>query len=104
MIRRPPCFTTTHTLFPYTTLYRSVVEQAGRTRKGELDGEPAAWMDVGPVALKVEIDGFGVFQRCAEHRDTTFIGERGDDIVIVIEEIAEFGPKDRKSTRLNSSH
>src|SRR3546814_18696132 len=69
-----------------------VVDQAGRTIKGELDGEPAAWMDVGPVALKVEIDGYGVFQRCAEHRDTTIFGERGDDIVIVTEEIAEFGP------------
>src|SRR3546814_4714925 len=33
MIRRPPRSTRTDTLFPYTTLFRSVAEVTGRTRR-----------------------------------------------------------------------
>src|SRR3546814_17575796 len=31
MIRRPPIFTRTDTLFPYTTLFRSIVDRMGRS-------------------------------------------------------------------------
>src|SRR3546814_11579015 len=40
MIRRPPRATRTDTLFPYTTLFRSVAEQIGRA--GAQHGEIAA--------------------------------------------------------------
>src|SRR3546814_1710999 len=35
MIRRPPRSTRTDTLFPYTTLFRSVVSDVGRDRPGD---------------------------------------------------------------------
>src|SRR3546814_3850157 len=40
MIRRPPRSTRTDTLFPYTTLFRSVRRQAGRLRQDREDGQP----------------------------------------------------------------
>src|SRR3546814_3256573 len=36
MIRRPPRSTRTDTLFPYTTLFRSLRRRAGRQRLGEI--------------------------------------------------------------------
>src|SRR2546430_10234489 len=65
MIRRPP----RSTLFPYTTLFRSLDEQAV-ARLGDLDG----------AVERVAVHG-------AEHRA-----------------VAVPGCRDRKSTRLNSSH
>src|SRR3546814_10764933 len=38
MRRRPPRSTRTDTLFPYTTLFRSVLREAGSTRSVTLDG------------------------------------------------------------------
>src|SRR3546814_14507167 len=38
MIRRPPRFTRTDTLFPYTTLFRSVVQNLEGVRAIERDG------------------------------------------------------------------
>src|SRR3546814_18864449 len=42
MIRRPPRSTRTDTLFPYTTLFRSVFEDL--IRVAEVEGEPVAFM------------------------------------------------------------
>src|SRR3546814_15206461 len=45
MIRRPPRSTRTDSLFPYTTLFRSVVKRDGDLRERQpavLDREPAA--------------------------------------------------------------
>src|SRR3546814_5902924 len=43
MIRRPPRSTRTDTLFPYTTLFRSAGDQAGRhQRQRDLPERPAA--------------------------------------------------------------
>src|SRR3546814_15277016 len=51
MIRRPPRSTRTDTLFPYTTLFRSLIERAGeellRLAEATADGGPA--MLVGTV-------------------------------------------------------
>src|SRR3546814_13759146 len=94
MIRRPPRSTRTDTLFPYTTLFRSAdaeqyviravaVEQirhqvAGNRRgDGEAAGQPAPDLAMGGKA-----DQFGNAAR----------GQRRD------------ARRDRKSTRLNSSH
>src|SRR5690349_22072928 len=78
MIRRPP----RSTLFPYTTLFRS------RYERSEIDvvrGEHAAHAAVREIAEQVALD------RCVAHRrvelDARLEAER-----------------DRKSTRLNSSH
>src|SRR3546814_10036085 len=41
MIRRPPRSTRTDTLFPYTTLFRSLVRAVEVTREGERSATPA---------------------------------------------------------------
>src|SRR3546814_8660312 len=117
MIRRPPRSTRTDTLFPYTTLFRSVV-RADRPRKDQL--RPA-----GPVA-------FGRLDRPAGlHVDTARPGHvdevlrRNQFAVAAIDDVEETVLRclhdhlarfavdvqvgedqalDRKSTRLNSSH
>src|SRR3546814_15656318 len=42
MIRRPPRSTRTDTLFPYTTLFRSIARKSGRPRSLELEIEARA--------------------------------------------------------------
>src|SRR3712207_8835931 len=81
MIRRPP----RSTLFPYTTLFRSV------------DGEPCC-THVGP-------DGAGHFVKMVhngiEYADMQLIAEAYD----LLRQVGGHSPaEDRKSTRLNSSH
>src|SRR5690349_23690355 len=71
MIRRPP----RSTLFPYTTLFRSI-----------LAGEPLP-----------------VFNRGKMIRDFTYVDDIVEGVVRVIDRPAAPDP-DRKSTRLNSSH
>src|SRR3546814_17461985 len=69
MIRRPPRSTLTDTLFPYTTLFRSVGQRAGadlRQREGGMLG--------------------------------------GEDEVGGQRQLEAAAHRDRKSTRLNSSH
>src|SRR5258707_8419805 len=72
MIRRPP----RSTLFPYTTLFRSVPAEASapRTRRGGLEGGDRA-CQVADAPLVLQADGWRFRAR-----------------------------PDRKSTRLNSSH
>src|SRR3712207_7230291 len=74
MIRRPP----RSTLFPYTTLFRSLCKMADR---GQITG---AVLD-GPLALDNAID----LEAAATKRIVSPVAGRA---------------KDRKSTRLNSSH
>src|SRR2546429_10030571 len=95
MIRRPP----RSTLFPYTTLFRSVIvlavasEFAGRViqngaQKVGAGGDQilTGSLGTGPVGLSRPHDQDGAIREGREQR-----GIRGDK-------------KDRKSTRLNSSH
>src|SRR5438270_8691434 len=77
MIRRPP----TSTLFPYTTLFRSVAAAAPEDRAGE--GEAAGRRPAERVRL-----------HAAHHAGTAAPGARPGGA----------GDGDRKSTRLNSSH
>src|SRR3546814_16500761 len=61
MIRRPPKSTRTDTLFPYTTLFRSLHRRAGAARCGAREHHP----------LRVSITAhreFGRLARVAEHR------------------------------------
>src|SRR3712207_6963842 len=71
MIRRPP----RSTLFPYTTLFRSLLDRAERAAGGEVGHEPVVGGELPAVA-------FGV----------------------ALERVVEALVRDRKSTRLNSSH
>src|SRR3712207_8200873 len=81
MIRRPP----RSTLFPYTTLFRSDVTQgAGGDRAGRLV----------PLPLHLVETGHGL-----DHR-----GEGGPVAGRGVDQVPEAGHRDRKSTRLNSSH
>src|SRR3546814_11686737 len=79
MIRRPPRSTRTDTLFPYTTLFRSELVQH------EDDAERG-----GPVSQQIDVHWIveaarpGHVQQHAGHHHQ--------------------GKRDRKSTRLNSSH
>src|SRR3546814_11636386 len=90
MIRRPPRSTRTDTLFPYTTLFRSDDQQelhrqpeaeAGREAGGE------RWARVQRIA-----------QRAQHEAGDSYKDQQQKSVVV--------GPadKDRKSTRLNSSH
>src|SRR3546814_1646419 len=63
MIRRPPRSTRTDTLFPYTTLFRSVLKARGpwvieryfRDEQSALDGD--GWFDTGDIAT-IDPNGF----------------------------------------------
>src|SRR2546426_2910861 len=63
MIRRPP----RSTLFPYTTLFRSV-EQAERARFGEEDGEEQRYGDQRALARGEQVDALrALAARSEEH-------------------------------------
>src|SRR2546422_8177531 len=76
MIRRPP----RSTLFPYTTLFRSATELGNTPRMGTSQGAPG---------------GSGLADPSSD-----------DDLFHVMRTATHFQPcaRDRKSTRLNSSH
>src|SRR3546814_8172000 len=58
MIRRPPRSTRTDTLFPYTTLFRSVEAPGRPEHRGVASGHPpegvAAWVDAAAVGLDLD--------------------------------------------------
>src|SRR2546422_5526428 len=84
MIRRPP----RSTLFPYTTLFRSLDRRIPRARgRNRRDGETPDALPAGPAAYFSAELGPNSTPASA-----TVVGEEG------------CWPRDRKSTRLNSSH
>src|SRR3712207_8253432 len=80
MIRRPP----RSTLFPYTTLFRSLREELARTAPSLCVVEDCHWADEATLDV------------------LAYVGRRigGTGAVLVV----TFRDEDRKSTRLNSSH
>src|SRR5690349_23113219 len=93
MIRRPP----RSTLFPYTTLFRSLVEPpGGLDRRHEhlmaslVEEDPPQLLDVRPDEVE---------ERRAGLRPDLPL-QRGDGCLAVLDQQSQ----DRKSTRLNSSH
>src|SRR2546430_7110620 len=79
MIRRPP----RSTLFPYTTLFRSQVDEKRRRLKDEYD------------ALKIRLES--EYNKClVDMKQTTY------SFKYQLED--QYNLQDRKSTRLNSSH
>src|SRR3712207_8671767 len=86
MIRRPP----RSTLFPYTTLFRSLIPSALKDGLQARDGYLAGWFDLCPVEVHVECPGSGGDAPRLES------GLHGGGY--------PRGGRDLKSTRLNSSH
>src|SRR3546814_1251621 len=111
MIRRPPRSTRTDTLFPYTTLFRSIGNLCGitltHTGTAQCVGETVAVAD---CHGKVDLWPFGRFLERRHHVGGRHVpaavpakGSRGDHLRPHFVELP-IRQGDRKSTRLNSSH
>src|SRR3546814_16975867 len=88
MIRRPPRSTRTYTLFPYTTLCRSIEHLAFGGRR-----------------VNRRAYGRGIVRGAARHPADGEGGEcHADGERQVLDTGHRISPSDRKSTRLNSSH
>src|SRR2546429_9791840 len=95
MIRRPP----RSTLFPYTTLFRSDVDRWYGEREDKALINYGASVGHIPVRMAVMHDPGGLLPSGdAAHREAT--PEEMEQIMSLLEK----GLRDRKSTRLNSSH
>src|SRR3546814_18823340 len=102
MIRRPPRFTRTDTLFPYTTLFRS-------GELGVLQVEKKIRSRVKRQMEKTQREYYLNEQLKAIQRELGAEGEEGegDELAELTRKIAKTKlskEADRKSTRLNSSH
>src|SRR3546814_1476593 len=97
MIRRPPRSTRTDTLFPYTTLFRSLTPHRLDRFATEL-GAQIVDVDLDCVAADLFLPAIQpVFDLRARQDVTGMFGEQAQH--------RKFAPRqDRKSTRLNSSH
>src|SRR3546814_17141937 len=94
MIRPPPRSTRTDTLFPYTTLFRSMRASTARSgKRSQSSFEPDQQGDTGNAERLVGIS------RLAPNDEVAIRQERGRCPARYI--VAHL---DRKSTRLNSSH
>src|SRR3546814_9278446 len=115
MIRRPPRSTRTDTLFPYTTLFRSLVQDtarfldAGFCKRTALGVEVIA-LEQSAVALKARfpdrlmLAGHG---EVGASRASALRAEHRVRLALAAEACRGFPAVeagDRKSTRLNSSH
>src|SRR3546814_18901714 len=98
MIRRPPRSTRTDTLFPYTTLFRSGILGTGAAiRVVIVERSDSIAPDMGPNARPLIVSALqeaGVETRLG-------VGVEALDGTGVV---LTSGERDRKSTRLNSSH
>src|SRR3546814_15660587 len=104
MIRRPPRSTRTDTLFPYTTLFRSAALGVDLTATSvevepAHDVEPAdAAQGVAAVAAAISVDLAHRVEAASGLAVLVGLGVDG------LTGGAVAGVRDRKSTRLNSSH
>src|SRR2546430_7812177 len=90
MIRRPP----RSTLFPYTTLFRSVLKESGRTMSLGRH-RTSQFLVVGQVTLSmVLLAAAGLMIQSFVRLGAVPLGFQPDHVLTA----------DRKSTRLNSSH
>src|SRR3712207_8444988 len=89
MIRRPP----RSTLFPYTTLFRSLDQQRAAEQDAEVDAEKRD-------------DGCGRRRQpvAQDHATLAQALRPGCADVVLVHHVDQVRPQDRKSTRLNSSH
>src|SRR3546814_14648344 len=104
MIRQPPRSTCTYTLFPYTTLCRSKLRTLLRGREGDEDA-------VKPQVLIIDEINRGNVSRIFGELITLIEPSKRAGVTEVLEAVLPYSKerfsvpnKDRKSTRLNSSH
>src|SRR3546814_7275206 len=117
MIRRPPRSTRTDTLFPYTTLFRSIGARHGQGSEEEQQGSPkteeGSEEDHRRQALHQGRAGQGLMaEHFVRHRQPwkseevaklrTLAG-KGMALKAIAKALTR-SEEDRKSTRLNSSH
>src|SRR3546814_14719654 len=117
MIRRPPRSTRTDTLFPYTTLFRSLggflelgLVRPDHRQRGRLD----AGGGVAGVEFRTERRGnlrgrradlAGPALEIVERLRTRALDDVADALAVVADTLHQrLARLDRKSTRLNSSH
>src|SRR3546814_3477339 len=110
MLRRPPRSTRTDTLFPYTTLFRSLQVEAAqadhgiaRGRSGKLDPAPHPFIVRFPTPFG---DSFKAEPTLIMVDETLQVGRRDGDMVKTPDHPSLLARRigERKSTRLNSSH
>src|SRR3546814_12020090 len=100
-IRRPPGSTRTDTLFPYTTLFRSV-------NQAFLDHSVLVFRDQ-PMEARQMVQFSGHFGELQPHIAKRYRLPEAPELVLMtnVDKDGNFDPvgaSDRKSTRLNSSH
>src|SRR3546814_17499348 len=104
MIRRPPRSTRTDTLFPYTTLFRSLEEVEPSQRRKLVEHHQKAVTP--PRTLAAGLAGSADFGQFLGQAAADLVEDQADerlgaaDVRRRDDEIE----RDRKSTRLNSSH
>src|SRR3546814_15507979 len=94
MIRRPPRSTRTDTLFPYTTLFRSIDAYLDRHRERQIARHLPAQLEQ-PALTR--LDQPGQFRLIEIDVEEPFV-------ILTRHLIDDLEKADRKSTRLNSSH
>src|SRR3546814_12871588 len=106
MIRRPPISTRTDTLFPYTTLFRSIQLERILERVKTLAGRFVARVDQPAVGLQQHRRTEVTIAVPPVARAAGRAARTQNALVQAIELFAVFFglQADRKSTRLNSSH
>src|SRR3546814_20823436 len=103
MIRRPPRSTRTDTLFPYTTLFRSFIEEADVDAEDPRDLEQAPRRHAVDAALVL----VGLLVGHADHLRVLLLSEPQHCAALtdaLADILLDALDRDRKSTRLNSSH
>src|SRR3546814_14246609 len=98
MLRRPPRYTRTDTLFPYTTLFRSV----NLPRDNKMAAPRYQDITGNKVALLSSTDGGALVRVIAG--DIAGHAGPGSTYTPIALSHTTVAPGDRKSTRLNSSH
>src|SRR3546814_9775884 len=109
MLLRPPRSTRTYTLFPYTTLFRTVhpVQLAAVVRRFfQEGGDPVLRQGMVLLFDRASVHGVGVRLLQGErHRNRALVGKDVDVVATPHGDIDQpESSGDRKSTRLNSSH
>src|SRR3546814_15928768 len=98
MIRRPPRSTRTDTLFPYTTLFRSILLETLARENGVLLSDRKT--PCGSSYSKQKDDGQCVVYVLGMEINTASFAMYTFSVSVLIQALLV----DRKSTRLNSSH
>src|SRR3546814_6069683 len=106
MIRRPPRSNRTDTLFPYTTLFRSVERDADVVHIGRV-GAVACAKRADAAAVQIEHVERAIAERRLAGERARLLEPLRQDVQVrvrVHRPYLDRVPADRKSTRLNSSH